>query len=178
MHLEHNLCEQQFWTVHPSSTKLKQAHTYLLGQILCVSHEGKPTVSSRSDNPNTKAIILVYSYDDTKKVFQPGGRTALLSVVSFLITDVSNYVTSSDIDTDVQLDFRSLESYEILKDYVPYHDDLDISTRIQAVLCSNPTSSALSDIDEEADDDINSDPYLVEKIIKKKYNSHKNQYEY
>ena len=165
--------ELQFWAIHPSNKQLQQAKTYLLGRILCLSQDGKPCISSQCNNPNTNIVLLVYSYCNIENVFQPGGRTGLLRTMSTLISNVSIYIDTTSIsDSLVQLDLEGLKSHDVLRDYIPFHDELDISSRLGTLV---QTSSGLA-TDEETDHD--SDLYLVEKIIKKRYNSQKHQYEY
>lgn len=54
-----------------------------------------------------------------------------------------------------------------LGEYEPFHSELNLSTRV-----TSPVSSHLPQ------DPADCDPYIVERIEKKRFNSHKVQYEY
>lgn len=58
-----------------------------------------------------------------------------------------------------------------LEDYRPFHPDLDLCVESASEVDNIETDSIRSDTDED-------DHFIVEKIVAKRYNSHKCQYEY
>ena len=66
----------------------------------------------------------------------------------------------SDLTSAVKVDQDILRKLDI----TPYHDDLDISQ--PSCGCGNKASCTSSVVPED------SDPYIVEKIVKKRYNTH------
>ena len=67
----------------------------------------------------------------------------------------------NDTFGELTLDINSISE---LAGYIPFHCDLDIQLRVPQEL--------------ENTRDIEEDPFLVEKIVKKRYNSQRTQYEY
>ena len=122
---EHNLRENQYWLLHPQHCELRRAKVVLVGQILCISKERKICKSSCTNNPSTSAITTVYEYNPTTEFYTPKGRTGMLSARSSLIRDATHFVTKNT--EKIKL---NLESMPDMKDYVPYHADMDIQKRL------------------------------------------------
>ena len=83
-----------------------------------------------------------------------------------LIANVNNEVS---LDNDkISFDYSKVAE---LQEYLPFHDDADIDSRFP----KQCTASATTDL---VDDSNESDPFIVDKIISKRFNSHKVQYEF
>ena len=142
---------------------MKSAKVFILTQIIYVSESEKPIQQSMRANPTTRVMLNVFEYDPISLSYTPVGRSALLYAAKSLHMNVSDYVTSN-------ASCKTLDHLLIseLSEYVPFHADMDLSSRIDG-----STSQAIP-----PDDRDSTDPYIVEKILKKRYNSHKVQYEY
>lgn len=124
--------------------------------------------SSIKANPNTSVVVNVYSYNCDTVSYSPAGKSGLLKASNYLHINVI-----SGPPHEKAFDHKSVPG---LENYRPYHDDLDLE--IQSFrsnhsdngdnIESGPTCSSSED----------EDPYIVEKIVAKRYNSHKCQYEY
>ena len=132
------------------------AKVMLVGQIFCISREGKICKSSCANNPSTSVIATVFEYTPTTEFYTPKGRTGMLSACSSL------FVTETPENIKV-----NLESVPDMKDYVPYHADLDIQKRLPRDRTSLVNTACTID-----------EPYLVEKVVKKRFSNHRNQHEY
>ena len=161
---EHDLRENQYWLLHPQHCELRRAKVVLVGQILCILKEGKICKSSCANNPSTSVIATVYEYNPTTEFYTPKGRTGMLSACSSLIRDATHFVTKTT--EKIKL---NLESMPDMKDYVPYHADMDIQKRLH----QDGTASVNTDCTDQSNE-----PYLVEKVVKKRFSKHRNQYEY
>ena len=154
----------QYWTIYPNNPAIKSANVFILSQIIHISESEKPVQHSMRGNPNTYVMLNVFEYDPTSCTYTPSGRSALLPAAKSLQMDVTGYVSGEN--TCKSFDHTTVSD---LVDYVPFHGDLDIKSRIN-------TDMVQSQAPRENDD--SSDPFIVEKIIKKRYNSQKVQYEY
>ena len=128
----------------------------LVGQIFCISREGKICKSSCANNPSTSVIATVFEYSPTTEFYTPKGRTGMLSACSSL------FVTATT--KKIKLNLKSVLD---VKDYIPYHADLDIQKRLPRDRTSLVNTAYTID-----------EPYLVEKVVKKRFSNHQNQHEY
>ena len=160
---EHNIAEYQYWAIYPGNKYLCNMRTFLLGQILCIFQDSQPCRSSCRENPSTKVILTVFQYNSEMTSYSPHGRTGLMSASSALLSDLTSAVIA-DGSNNIKVDQDILRKLDI----TPYHDDLDISLP----LCGSEASCTSSAVPED------SDPCIVEKIVKKRYNAHREQYEY
>ena len=90
-------------------------------------------------------------------MYTAAGRSALMKATTTLIVEATNIDTGS-ID-GLKFDHSSIPN---LNGYTPYHDDLDLSS--MAIVESHSEQCQ--------------DPFIVEKIVKKRFNASKAQYEY
>ena len=88
----------------------------------------------------------------------------MLSACSSLIRDATHFVTKTT--EKIKLNPESMPG---MKDYVPYHADMDIQKRLH----QDGTASVNTDCTDQSNE-----PYLVEKVVKKRFSKHRNQYEY
>ena len=88
----------------------------------------------------------------------------MLSACSSMIKDVTLFVTATTKRTNIKLNLKSVLD---MKDYVPYHADLDIQKRLPQDRTSLVNTACTID-----------EPYLVEKVVKKRFSNHQNQHEY
>ena len=88
-----------------------------------------------------------------------------MNACSLLIADVSQLVTLRS-DSDIVFNYQNCDC---LQGYLPYHEDVDIEGR-------QPPDETNEVEPTEIDD--NDDPYIVEKILEKRFHQQRNQYEY
>ena len=143
----------QYWTIYPNNPAIKSANVFILSQIIHISESEKPVQHSMRGNPNTYVMLNVFEYDPTSSTYTPSGRSALLPAAKSLQMNVTGYVSGEN--TCKSFDHTTVSD---LVDYVPFHGDLDIESRIN-------TDIVQSQAPRENDDC--SDPFIVEKIIKK-----------
>ena len=93
-------------------------------------------------------------------VYTPAGKSGL---IDNLHINVSHKITSTM--EGVQLDHMTVPD---LIDHNPFHSDLDLST--QSPGAADPQNGSKNESDE--------DPCIVERIVDKRFNAHKSQYEY
>ena len=158
--VEHNVKCHDFWAIFPTDKIVKSAKVFLLGQLLYISESGKPVISSMSNNPNTAIVLDMFEYYQETESYTPAGRSALLKATDILLANVTTEITG---DADNKYIDHTL--FPDLTDYVPFHPQLDLTDR----LTEPPTDLEQDDSD---------DPFIVEKIVEKRYNSKKVQYEY
>lgn len=156
---EHDVEISQFWTVHPMDKYLRSNNFFLLSNISYIVESGKPKDSSIKSNPNTKVVLNMYQYNSVTKLYTVAGRSALLLASELLHVNVTKHINK--VAQGIQFDHSSISN---LSDYQPYHSNIDLPP-------VSPTSAQISQT-------IDEDPYIVEKIISKRFNSHKVQYEY
>jgi len=157
---EHNVQLFQFWAINLTKLILQKAHTFLIGQIIFMVHSGKTCISHQSTNTNLEVIFEIYKYDPDKMLYAKDGRSGLLKANKYLLFDITNNVVYQEDESKISFDHAKLPG---LNSYVPYHDDVDLETRLLA----NGSSPKCKDQDEEYVDD--SDPYIVDKVIKKRF---------
>ena len=87
------------------------AKVMLVGQIFCISREGKICKSSCANNPSTSVIATVFEYSPTTEFYK--GRTGMLPACSSLIQNVTSFVTETT--EKIKL---NLESVSDMKDFI------------------------------------------------------------
>ena len=164
LHVSGNSIEElQFWSVHPTSQALRKARIFLLGRITLILNEGKPCPSAER-NPS---ILTIYEYDKAKDTYYAKGKTALLNVMKFLHLNVTKHIECSS-GSDAKL---LMDNIEELQEYVPFTPDIDIKSRLSAEF---DEGSMHMDADESEEEE----PFNVECIVKKQFNSKLGQYEF
>lgn len=158
-HDDHDLCTNQFWVIHPSNSVVRSANVFLLSHILYIAESGKPKKSSMKSNPNTTIILNLYDYDKESMLYHSSGRSGLLQAANILLMNVGDDITTTP-EGSITFDHNSISD---LSEFEPFHSDCDLTTKVAA------TSSSSTD---------NDDPYIVEIIEAKRFNSHKVQFEY
>ena len=106
----------------------------------------------------------MFKFATDSNTYKPAGRSGLLKASKVLLINVNSKVSGSV--NNKSLDYQSTSE---LAGYVPYHADLDVQARLPL----EPDNSE----DHTTTDDEN-DSYLVEKIVSKRFNAQKVQYEY
>ena len=150
----------KYWTLHPSDSTIRSAKVFILSQIIYISESEKPVQQSMKANPNTRVMLNVYEYDLSTLTYTPAGRSALLNATNVLHLNVTDHVIGSTACK--KFDHVAISQ---LSEYEPFHADLDLISRTDINI---PTAISQD----------SNDPYIVERIIKKRYNSNKVQYEY
>lgn len=159
---EHDIAKEQFWTIFPSESALRSAKLFLLSNISFISESGKPKQSSIKANPNTNVVLNIYEYDSLHNIYTPAGRSALL-----LASDTLHVNVTLSIDKQVEgIKFDHCKLPE-LSGYEPFHSEIDFASILSANAVPTQVKSPHTP-----------DPYIVEKIVAKRFNSHKVQYEY
>lgn len=155
----HDVLLFEFWAI--GTTKLQNAHCFLIGKIIFMSHLGKSCNSEMEGNSNLSIMFDVYKYDHLARCYTTNGQSGLLKA-KCLIANINN-------DISLENDRMTFDHTKIaaLQEFVPFHDDVDI----EAHLPKQCTASSTTTNDE-------SDPFIVNEIINKRYNSHKDQYEF
>ena len=149
----------QYWAVHATERVLRNTKVFLLSQIVYISEADKPVSHSIKANPNTSVVLNVYQYNPQANSYSPAGRSALLKAAQVLHVNVNEFVKGG-----IECKFLDHQSIQQLSQYQPFHPDLDLQL---------DDSLSADDCASESDD-----PYIVESIVKKRYNSQKSQYEY
>ena len=85
-----------------------------------------------------------------------------------LIANVDNEIVLED--EKIKFDHRKITA---LKEFVPFHDDIDIDARLPKQSATNTTTALVTNIDNDE-----SDPFIVNEVINKRFNAHKVQYEF
>ena len=99
-----------------------------------------------------EVLFEVYGFNSATSSYSRHGRSASL------IADISEEVVL--IDEDIKFDYQRIPA---LKGYVPYHQDIDLDSRL-------PKGSPPTVCPE--------DPFIVDKVIDKRFNKRKAQYEF
>ena len=110
-------------------------------------------------NPNL-IMFDVYEYNSLSKCYNVNRRSGLLKT-KCLNANINNDVLLEN--EKITLDCSKVPE---LKEYLPFHDDIDIDSR----LAIQSTASVTTDL---VDDPNQSDPFIVDKIISEKFSSHK-----
>ena len=170
----HDVQIYQYWTVLPTNKFVRSANVFLLGQIIYLSESAstcKPVRSSIKANPNMSAILNVYEYQADSSIYTPAGKSGLIKTADNLQINVTHLITRTM--EGVQLDHMSIPD---LIEYQPFHLDLDLHIKVPEA--GDPQNIDPSDSINGDEDESDSDPYIVEKIVDKRFNPHKSQYEY
>ena len=166
---EHSVRTNQYWAIHPTNLVLRSAKVFLLGHVVYIAESGKPKASSIVSNKSTEVVLNMYEYNESTKLYSTCGRSSLLPAQSTLITDVTCSIKMAT--EGLYFDHGSITD---LTGFEPFHPEVDISTRVSSsATSSTPCQSGL-----QTDSDDENDPYIVERIVKKRFNSQKVQYEY
>ena len=129
----------------------------MLSNIAYISESGIPKESSIAKNPNTKVILNLYEYNNSKRAYVYAGRSTLLPASTTLHVNVSKFIEKER----EQLKFESTGTVWIQS--ISFRGSLIHPTSV-------PDTSSICNTD--------SDPFIVEQILAKRFNSHKVQYEY
>ena len=152
----HDLQEFQYWATLPMKTELQAAKVFVLGQVVYISEGDSHCRSISSKNPNVSIIFLAYRYLPESQTFEIAGKSGLYKAAKVLLANVTSSIHINE--------GGSIILKEDLRGYEPYHEELDVQSRIPQTVhfdCS------------ESED---TDPYHVERIVKKRFRN--GQYEY
>lgn len=125
----------------------------------------KPCTSAEK-NPSVEVMLTIYEHDEAEDIYHPKGKSGLLNVIKFLQIDVSKHVEWSE-GCDVKL---MIDNIEELQEYTPFTPDIDIKSRLQAEI--------EDDVEVDETDSEEEEPFNVESIVKKQFNSKLGQYEF
>ena len=164
--LGNSIEELQFWSVHPTLQALRKAKIFLLGRITLILNEGKPCASAEK-NPSVEVVLTIYEYDEAEDIYHPKGKSALLNVTKFLQMDVSKYIQCCE-ECKVKL---LIENIEELHEYVPFTPGMNFESRLDAE--NDESDEEKVDVESEEEE-----PFNVENIVKKQFNSKLGQYEF
>ena len=153
----------EFWAIKPTSKVLCRAHFFFIGQIIGMMDSEKSCNSNLSSNKNLQIMFEIFKYDFTTMLYTSEGRTGLLHGCKMLNCRIRTTDSFRNEAGIVMFDYKQVVE---LGDYLPYHDDADIDQRIEEL------NSAV----ECADDD--EDPYIVDKVLQKRFHPQRNQYEF
>ena len=92
----------------------------------------------------------------------------MLKVHKTLISRVSK--GDHFVNNNATINFR-LEEIPTLCDYIPYHGEVDVEKRIEESLQGDEQ-------EEESSEETSQNPYIVNEILEKRFNGHRNQYEF
>ena len=165
---EHDVELFDFWAIKPTSEALCQAQYFLVAQIIHMVDLEKPCDSNNSCNKNLHIIFEVYKYQHTMMTYTPDGRSGMLRGHKTLICCISK--EKSFYFQKGVVKFNSKEVVA-LQDFLPYHDEADIDQRLVEFNYELTVPSA-------CDEDHTDEPYIVEKVLQKRFHSHRNQYEF
>ena len=113
-------------------------------------------------------MLSIYSNDASTKHYSVADRSGLCNVAKSLHVNVTAYVHAHEGGI-VELDTECRELALELEGFVPYHEECE---RLLNLIDNDHEDSAISDSEEELE------PYIVERILKKRFNTRKSQYEY
>ena len=156
----HDLVEFQYWAILPLRKELLAAKVFILGQVVYISEGEKPCRSASAENPNVSIIFLAYNYDPASNTYTICGKSGVCKAAKVLLCDVTKFVQMEESG--------NIKISELPKEYEPFHEDVDIESRLPQEHANQHEDSNTSEED--------SDPYLVEKIVQKRFRN--NQCEY
>ena len=113
----------------------------------------------------TILILTMYTYNQESDQYCVNGRTAALKAPFVLHVNVSKNIIHVNATT-IKLSTNNLEE---LCGYLPFSNDIDISSRLASL-------SHREAVEPQTDDDC--DEYIVEAIRKKQFNSRLGRYEF
>ena len=148
---DNELKEFDFWIIFPNAT-YRNAKIFLLGQIVIIMKGGN-AVRCASHNADTVVVMKMYSFDVNKQVYHPEGYSSILK--------------ATVLQQQVEVEHQSsgvVKVTSIPQGFKHYHDDLAIAT---------PSAE-----EDSRDEDNDSEEYIVEEIVKKRYNDKEMRYEY
>ena len=157
--------EFDFWILFPtvgssnfSVLSYQKAKVFILGQIIVIIDEGKP-VRSCQKSPNAQIVLKMYCYNPDTATYTPDGTSSPLKA-NLLIHNVTDQISEAQNSTTLALDL----SGEILTGYRPFHHDIVL--QLEADIEPNDVAC---DSEEE---------YMVDKVVKQRYNAVEGRYEY
>lgn len=170
LHIEGNDVEElQFWTLYPMVQALKHAKMFLLGRISLILNEGKPCTNAEN-NPSVQVVLTIYDYDQSEAIYHPKGKTALLNASKILQMNVTQYIKYTDsLQTDLTLNTDDIEK---LNGYIPFSMNVDIDGRLASLELASTEKQELTTTEDEEE------PFNVESIVKKQFNSKMGQFEF
>lgn len=154
---DHDIYYMDYWLVIPSAALAKEARCFLLGQVIYMAVEEKVCHKACSNNPNLEVMLTVYCFDTVTECYSSKGRSGLLKAKKALLRKATV--------TDVEDGASVLITSELPDGYVPYHDDLDLHSRLTTPACNL-----------QLEECSNEDPYIVEQVLDKRFRS--GQYEF
>ena len=161
----HDVVLFDFWAIKPCSKTLCQAKYFLIAKIMFMMDLEKPCDSNISSNKNLQIIFEVYSYNPEIMSYVPEGRTGVLKAHKLLIACISTEA-SFHMENSV-IKFR-YEEVAALEEYMPYHEDADVVQRVEK----------LSESADSCSENETADPYIVDKVLNKRFHAHRHQYEF
>lgn len=167
---DNNLTLYQYWAIQPSKPSVRKAKCFLLGQIIYITQEERVVQSAMKENKNVEVMLSLFSYAANDGLYSTAGRSSLCKANKVLLAEVSSYV--EPLGEMLKFDSQLVST---LTDYVPYHEEVDVDSRLQEFEHLDENEEAA---EEEEEDDEDSDPYIVEKVLKKRYHAQRQQYEF
>lgn len=161
---DHDVLLYQYWALNPQNASMCRAKCFVVGQIISIFHLGKMRDSEKKVNKNLQVTLDLFTFNADANKYIRNGRSGLLKAHSILLLNISEGVTVEE--NAIIFDHNNFPE---LLEYVPYHEDVDVEAR-------QSNSSAGSDEIPISDD--SNDPFIVEKILDKRFHKHRNQYEY
>ena len=155
----HDLQEFDYWTVLSIQKQLQAAEVFILGQVVYISEGDKPCRSASSKNPNVSIMFLAHTYLPESSTYTICGKSGVCKARKVLLSNINNFVRTEE-NGNITLS-------EVPMGYKPFHDELDFQTLI-------PSDTTTEKETEKNNED--SELYLVERIVKKRFRN--NQYEY
>ena len=159
----HDVSLFEFWAI--GTAKLHSVHCFLIGQIIFISHLSKACTSEIKLNPNLELVFEIYAYDQSTSSYTWNGRSGFLKACRLLIVNIDNEVFLNEENRTISFDHSKITD---LQGYLPFHDDIDFEARL------SKESASISEDAEQGD----TDPFIVDKVINKRFNSQKSQYEF
>ena len=135
------------------------AKVFLLGHVSLILNEGMPCRSAEM-NPSTEVVLTIYEYHPDTTLYHENVRTSVLKATAVLNCNVTALIHLCDKTVSFYHD-----DCEDLDGYVPFSDNVNIEERLETFGASNQVTT-----DEEQDE--------LEEIVKKKFNSRLNQYDF
>ena len=163
--------EFDYWILFPSSSRsfYKKAKVFVLGQIILILVEGKPLRSCHL-SPGTQVVLRMYCYNSDKRSYTPDGMSSLLNA-DLLEKNVTDMIVAADASAE-EFDSEQGNTGSVvltvegeLADYRPFYKDMVIDLPESMHTCDGSEGNG----DEE---------YIVEEVVKKRYNSKEGHYEY
>ena len=149
---DHDLKLYQYWVIRPSNPSVRKAKCFLLGQVIYITQEEKVVHSGIKTNKNIQVMLSLFSYAADENVYSTAGRSSLCKAEKVLLVEVSSYVElSGDV---VRFDHQLVST---LTSYVPYHDEVDVDSRLQVLEEDDDDEAEEEDVEVEEEDD----PYIV-----------------